>query len=264
MPIHAVCPRCQAVYNLVDTLAGKIVRCKACQEAFTVTQAPPAPGQFTDRPRPPVLPKAEPPRVAKLAEPLPDDEDEDLSRRRRSRKRDYDEEDNDRDERDDDDEDDRKRRRRRNSSSGTSWGWILAGVGGASLIILIVVVLVIVLVNRGSGPGNTVMNMPLTHSGNLSFGAARHPMRGNFAHTFHIALQAGRTYEFNLHSNIFDAFLILEAPNGQVVAQDDDGGAGLDARIVHTANQTGTYRLVVTTFNQGERGPYNLLGRQIR
>src|SRR5947209_1871572 len=36
MPIHVACPRCRKEYNLATRLAGKVVRCQACQASITV------------------------------------------------------------------------------------------------------------------------------------------------------------------------------------------------------------------------------------
>src|SRR5437588_11975421 len=36
MPIDAVCSHCQASYRLADNMLGKQVRCKKCQQPFTV------------------------------------------------------------------------------------------------------------------------------------------------------------------------------------------------------------------------------------
>src|SRR5207245_170973 len=44
MPIKTTCPNCAAVYNLADTMRGKQVKCKSCQEAFTVAGVRPANG----------------------------------------------------------------------------------------------------------------------------------------------------------------------------------------------------------------------------
>src|SRR4051794_20516405 len=50
VPINAVCPECKTRFRLQDAMAGKLMRCTACQEMFTVfdagpdgTPAPPAP-----------------------------------------------------------------------------------------------------------------------------------------------------------------------------------------------------------------------------
>src|SRR5207253_362093 len=39
MPVTTTCPSCQTVYNLADSLRGKKVRCKECQEPFVVGAA---------------------------------------------------------------------------------------------------------------------------------------------------------------------------------------------------------------------------------
>ena len=36
MPILMSCPSCGREYNLADTMEGKTVRCKDCDETFTV------------------------------------------------------------------------------------------------------------------------------------------------------------------------------------------------------------------------------------
>ncbi|HVK07830.1 MAG TPA: MJ0042-type zinc finger domain-containing protein, partial [Gemmataceae bacterium] len=52
MPITAVCPECQTDLRLRDELAGKMVRCPTCQEAFIVQGvAPKVPAEVPARPR---------------------------------------------------------------------------------------------------------------------------------------------------------------------------------------------------------------------
>ena len=36
MAVKATCPNCHAVYNLAESTVGKKVRCKRCNEPFTV------------------------------------------------------------------------------------------------------------------------------------------------------------------------------------------------------------------------------------
>jgi hypothetical protein len=73
-----------------------------------------------------------------------------------------------------------------------------------------------------------------------------------------VRLQAGRTYEIDLHSQEFDAYLRIEDAAGNGLAEDDDGGPLLDARLVFTPARAGTYALVVTTFEPDETGSYVL------
>jgi len=58
-----------------------------------------------------------------------------------------------------------------------------------------------------------------------------------------------------------DPFLRLEDRDGLVLAEDDDSGGNLNARIVFKPGKTGTYRVVATTFAHFkviEEGPYVL------
>jgi hypothetical protein len=64
---------------------------------------------------------------------------------------------------------------------------------------------------------------------------------------FSVQLKAGKTYRFDHQSDDFDAYLFLEDPYGNTLAQDDDGGAGTNSRIVHAAAKTGAYRVIATT-----------------
>lgn len=58
MPIRAVCPGCQTKYDLAERLAGKVVRCRKCQDKFQVPR-PPAEEEPLE-----VLPAEEPPAKA--------------------------------------------------------------------------------------------------------------------------------------------------------------------------------------------------------
>jgi Ca2+-binding EF-hand superfamily protein len=66
------------------------------------------------------------------------------------------------------------------------------------------------------------------------------------AKIFIVKLEKNKTYQFDHKSKVFDAYLYLEDPDGVIVAEDDDSGGGLDARIVHRAAKTGVYRLIAT------------------
>jgi hypothetical protein len=70
-------------------------------------------------------------------------------------------------------------------------------------------------------------------------------------------MKAGRTYQIDLVSTAFDSFLRLEDSTGKQLAQDDDSGGDLNARIVFKAPKDDTYRIIVLTFN-GQTGPYTL------
>jgi Ca2+-binding EF-hand superfamily protein len=73
-----------------------------------------------------------------------------------------------------------------------------------------------------------------------------------------LRLEAGKTYQIDHKSRAFDAYLYLERSDGGVLARDDDGGGNLNARIVHRATETGTYRLIVTSLNGNGVGAFSL------
>lgn len=79
------------------------------------------------------------------------------------------------------------------------------------------------------------------------------------AKRYTVQLDAGKTYTIDMmavNPPGFDSYLRLEL-NGLTVAQDDDGGDGLNARISFQPMQTGQYVIVATTF-QPQLGSYRL------
>ena len=79
---------------------------------------------------------------------------------------------------------------------------------------------------------------------------------------FVIELQKGSTYQIDHMAKNFDAYLYLESPEGKVLAQDDDGGEGLNSRITHKATETGKYRVIATSLGGASIGPFNFQIRQ--
>jgi len=61
---------------------------------------------------------------------------------------------------------------------------------------------------------------------------------------------AGRTYTIDMISDQLDAYLYVENGAGQVLAEDDDGGGALNARIVFRAPATASYRIVATSLEE--------------
>jgi hypothetical protein len=72
--------------------------------------------------------------------------------------------------------------------------------------------------------------------------------RNSKAKTFTAELRAGKTYEIEMASNEINSYLRLEAPTGQELAHDDDGGGFPHARILFNCQLTGSYRIICTTF----------------
>lgn len=92
--------------------------------------------------------------------------------------------------------------------------------------------------------------------GELAEGA---PMVQNHYYRIYTAkLQAGKIYRFDHMSDDVDAFLFLEDPNGSKIAQDDNGGDGKNARILHKAAMDGEYRVIATSLRNKETGKFIL------
>ena len=70
--------------------------------------------------------------------------------------------------------------------------------------------------------------------------------------------RADEILTIDLISDEFDAYLILQSPTGEMIAQDDDGAGGTNARIVMTLPITGSYTLLVNSYEPGETGAYRL------
>jgi hypothetical protein len=89
-----------------------------------------------------------------------------------------------------------------------------------------------------------------------------YPRRGGPHKVHAVKLEAGKSYQIDLVSRAFDAYLFLEDATGKVLAVDDDSGGQLNARILFRPDRTDTYRVVATTFNRagpaGPAGPYTL------
>ena len=85
--------------------------------------------------------------------------------------------------------------------------------------------------------------------------------RGAHAKVYEVKMNAGKTYTIDMESTEIDSYLRLEDAAGKQLAEDDDGGDNLNARITHRAAATGTYRIITTTFGS-DTGPFTLRVRE--
>ncbi len=95
------------------------------------------------------------------------------------------------------------------------------------------------------------------HTGSLDSGDARLPA-GEYADTYEVELAVGQPFEADLTSSDFDPYLVLRAPSGETEENDDYLGSTMQARIVTTAAEAGTYTVFVTSYAAGETGAYRL------
>jgi hypothetical protein len=80
---------------------------------------------------------------------------------------------------------------------------------------------------------------------------------------YKVNLAAGKLYVIDLvkGGQGLDPYLFLEGANGKVVAQDDDSGGDLNARIIYSPTQDGVFRIIATTLVPAT-GNYTLTVRQ--
>jgi len=82
---------------------------------------------------------------------------------------------------------------------------------------------------------------------------------------YQVKMEAGKTYVIDMISpdqKALDPFLRLLDSSGKQLAEDDDGGDGLNARITFRAPAAGTYRIIATSFGNFGVGEFSLEVRQ--
>jgi hypothetical protein len=87
----------------------------------------------------------------------------------------------------------------------------------------------------------------------------------NSRHKVHtLKLKAGNSYLIDLvkTNQNQDPYLYLEDAGNKILAQDDDSGGDLNARIIFTPMQDGDYRIIATTLNN-TTGDMNLTVRML-
>lgn len=88
------------------------------------------------------------------------------------------------------------------------------------------------------------------------------PVLGKPAQVHMVKMTANKTYVVDLESAEFDTYLRILDAGGKKLAEDDDGGEGLNARIRFTAPRDGNYQIVATRFGSGQ-GNYLLKIRSV-
>lgn len=87
------------------------------------------------------------------------------------------------------------------------------------------------------------------------------PKLNNPSKKYTVKLAKDKTYLIDLVSTDFDAYLRLLDKAGNQLAEDDDSGGNLNARIVHSIDKDGDYQIVVTSFD-GQLGKFSLKVRE--
>ncbi len=82
---------------------------------------------------------------------------------------------------------------------------------------------------------------------------------GEFADVYRVQGRVGQTLVADLSSDDFDPYLIVIAPDGEQSDNDDYEGDMTRSLVSEPLTQNGEYRVVVTSYQPGEAGSYDLL-----
>jgi thiol-disulfide isomerase/thioredoxin len=98
----------------------------------------------------------------------------------------------------------------------------------------------------------------LRYTGKLTNDDPKDKVRNAASKVYPLVLQRGKTYTIDMVSTQFDSFLRLEDARGQQLAQDDDSGGNLNARIMFNCQADGEYKVICTAFSPQGVGDYVL------
>ena len=109
-----------------------------------------------------------------------------------------------------------------------------------------------------TGGTTTAAAQPGTTRGSLQRGDEQLPS-GEFydEHTF--SLEAGRSAQISATSTAFDTYLIVQTPSGQQLDNDDIAPNDTNSRVEIPSAEAGNYRVLVTSYQPGESGAYQLI-----
>ncbi len=107
--------------------------------------------------------------------------------------------------------------------------------------------------------GQKKKSMDLVVDGEITKDLEQDNVRNGSHRKIHMhKMEKGKSYQIDMAGQAFDAYLRLEDSKNNQLAEDDDSGGNLDARIVFTAPRTDDYRVIATTFGAGAVGKYKL------
>jgi hypothetical protein len=81
---------------------------------------------------------------------------------------------------------------------------------------------------------------------------------GCFSKVYKVKMLAGNKYQIDMKSQELDAYLRLENSSGNRLAEDDDSGGDLNARIIFNCARDDEYRVIATTFRMRDFGGFVL------
>jgi hypothetical protein len=110
------------------------------------------------------------------------------------------------------------------------------------------------IVVAGVFAATTVFSQSMSFPGELGPGDTK---LGRYFDTYSLQLTAGERIVATLSSEQFDAYLILESPDGREI-ENDDYSEGSDARIDTLTDVPGTWKIKASSYEEGEQGEYLL------
>lgn len=81
--------------------------------------------------------------------------------------------------------------------------------------------------------------------------------QGRLSHRFRYEADQGEEITISLSSNMFDTYLIVNGPDGSTL-EDDDGGGNRNSELTFTAESSGMYEIIATSFDREGVGPYTI------
>ncbi len=102
----------------------------------------------------------------------------------------------------------------------------------------------------------TPLVVPSTITGALTTTSCR-LSDGTYVHRYEINVATAATHQITLTSTAFDAYLAIFSAAGALLAENDDGAGGTNARL-SLALQPGRYIVFATSFGPGEVGAFSL------
>ncbi|NJL87520.1 MAG: trypsin-like serine protease [Leptolyngbyaceae cyanobacterium SM1_1_3] len=111
--------------------------------------------------------------------------------------------------------------------------------------------------DRNRPPIAITVNGPAV-TGQLDASSQVLPVDNSYFNVYAFEGSAGEPVTVEMRSSEIDSFLILVAPDGSTVGQDDDSGGNFDARISATLPASGTYLILANSYAPAEAGRYQL------
>lgn len=134
------------------------------------------------------------------------------------------------------------------------WLWpvvIVSGLGCLGLVGIGVLLFGLAVLGSMGGSGAPDVD------GTLEYGDGSYQGR-QYADVYEYSFGAGDRVVVTIDSPDFDTYLIVRAPSGREMVNDDVGFGNLNSRLEVVMSESGTYQVVVASYAPGVTGRYHL------